>query len=166
MKTAIVPAQITSVEDRIAGNLTFTQLLLMIVPIFLSVAIYVFLPPFLGYTNYKVIIAVVLLLTCLTLAIRIKNKLIVSWLKIIATYNVRPRYFVFNKNSTSHIKPEVAPKQRKQSVVKEVKKTPSRHIFSTKELYTFDQINANPKAALAYATNKKGELYVRVQEIE
>lgn len=166
MKTAIVPAQITSVEDRVAGNLTFTQLLLMIVPIFFSAAIYVFLPPFLGYKNYKVGIALLLVITCLILAIRIKNKLVVSWIKVIALYNLRPRYFVFDKNSTRIESTMPVKAEQAQSKTKKTKSSFPKHTFSTKELYAFDQISGSPKAALAYATNKKGELYVRIQEIK
>ncbi|MCA9329886.1 PrgI family protein [Candidatus Saccharibacteria bacterium] len=167
MKTAIVPAQITSVEDRIAGNLTFTQLLLMICPIFVSVAMYVFLPPFLGFKNYKVVVAIVLIAACIVLAIRIRNKLVLQWIKVIATHNARPRYFVFNKNSTRYEKPEITKTDvEKELVDKKPKNTNSKIIFSTKELYAFDQLSTNSKAALAYATNKKGELYVRIQEVE
>jgi len=46
MKTTTVPAQVTTVEDRLAGNLSLTQLLLLVCPVFVSCLIYVVFPPF------------------------------------------------------------------------------------------------------------------------
>ena len=45
MKTAIVPAQVTTVEDKVAGNLNLTQLLLIASPVFVRGVIYAVFPP-------------------------------------------------------------------------------------------------------------------------
>jgi hypothetical protein len=36
MRTRVIPAQITTVEDRIAGNLNLTQILLLMIPVILG----------------------------------------------------------------------------------------------------------------------------------
>lgn len=56
MRMTVVPAQITTVEDRIIGNLGFSQILLLIVPLFVSAGVFVLLPPFIGGAIYKYII--------------------------------------------------------------------------------------------------------------
>ena len=45
MKTQVIPAQITTVEDKIVGSLTFSQLLLLLTPVALVALIYAFMPP-------------------------------------------------------------------------------------------------------------------------
>lgn len=45
MKTTVVPAQITTVEDKIAGSLTFTQIIMLVIPLLTSTAIYVLILP-------------------------------------------------------------------------------------------------------------------------
>ena len=52
----VVPAQVTTVEDRIIGNLGFSQILLLIVPVFASAFIFGLFPPFMGGALYKYII--------------------------------------------------------------------------------------------------------------
>lgn len=98
MKTTIVPAQVTTVEDRIAGNLTLSQLLFLALPVFGCSILYVALPPFMGVAPYKVVLMSVATLLCLLLAIRIKGRLLGAWLVVLARYHGRPRYYVFNKN--------------------------------------------------------------------
>ena len=98
MKTTVVPAQITTVEDKIAGNLSFNQLLLLTTPVFLTGAIFAFLPPFMNFRGYKLSFCLVLSVVCMTLAIRLKGKILLQWLVVIARYNARARYFIYNKN--------------------------------------------------------------------
>lgn len=100
MRTTIVPAQITTVEDKIAGNLTLTQIFLLLTPIFFGSIIYLIFPPQLHFAIYKLPIIAFVFLVCCTLAIRIKGKVIIQWLVILLRYNNRPRYFVANKNDT------------------------------------------------------------------
>lgn len=98
MKTTIVPAQVTTVEDKVAGNLTFTQLLLMTLPVFVCGALFILLPPKFQPTPLKLSLAVTISLVCIALAVRIKGKLLLGWLIIMTRYSVRPRHYLFNKN--------------------------------------------------------------------
>jgi hypothetical protein len=71
MKMTVVPAQVTTVEDRIIGSLGFSQILLLVVPIFISAALFAVLSPVMGSAVYKYIIMGIIALICCILAIRI-----------------------------------------------------------------------------------------------
>lgn len=98
MKTTIVPAQVTTVEDKIAGNLSFTQLLLLVTPVFIDAAIFVLLPPVFNYSLPKLVVGICIALLFMTLATRIKGKILLQWIAIIARYRLRAQYYLFNKN--------------------------------------------------------------------
>ena len=98
MKSTVVPAQITTVEDKVAGSLSFTQLLLLITPVFIGGGIFVILPPVFGFSYFKLLICSVLAFVCTTLAIRIKGKILLQWIIVLTRYVSRPRYYLFNKN--------------------------------------------------------------------
>src|ERR1019366_4023701 len=98
MKVTVVPAQITTIEDRIAGNLSFSQLLLLAAPVFGGSALYIILPPTMHSAPYKLTVIAVLIFLCGLLAIRIKGKILLLWFVVLLRYNLRPRYYIFNKN--------------------------------------------------------------------
>lgn len=168
MKTTVVPAQVTTVEDKIAGNLNFTQLLLMTTPVFLSGAIFAFVPPFLRLRSYKVIICTLLTLVCLTLAIRIKGKILLLWISIIGRYNIRPRYYLYNKND-SYLRHE--PITRHEAVPVKAEPTIEKDTVLLKdvpltELVRLEDAVADPRAKFHFKTTKKGGLRVYIQEIK
>jgi len=167
MRTTVVPAQITSVEDKIAGSLSFSQLILLIVPLFLSVAIYIVLPPFGGFHIYKVVIASILTVICLMLAIRIKGRLIVEWLGIRGRFNSRPLHYVFNKNDITARRPVTAAEKRVEEIVEEVKEVVNYKpaLFQPKEQLRFETATLNPKADFHFVVDKKGALNVRIKKI-
>lgn len=167
MRTTIVPAQITSVEDKIAGNLSFSQLMLLIVPLFLSVAMYILLPPFGGFHAYKAIIAGMITAICLLLAIRFRGKLIAQWLGVRIRYNLRPRYYVFNKNCAYSRAVVNAPKERKQDEIKPVGSTkplPKLQLLP-KEMIAFESATNRSGADFQFVRSKKGGLSVRIKEL-
>ena len=101
MKVTVVPAQVTTVEDRIIGNLGFSQVLLLIVPVFFGAGLFALLPPMMGGALYKYMTLAVLGFICAILSIRIKGRIIASWLTTILRYNLRPKYYLFNKNTVA-----------------------------------------------------------------
>lgn len=163
MKSTVVPAQVTTVEDKIAANLTFTQVLLLIVPVFLTAAIFAFIPPFMSLRSYKLAACLVVAVVCLALAVRVRGKIVLVWIGLIGRYNVRPRYHVFDKNDL-YLRP-VVPEPPKEVKVKETAKQ------SQKELTEPLPIARLMKAEtvidrLEFHTTKKGGLRVRIQESE
>jgi len=169
MRSTVVPAQVTTVEDKIAGNLGLSQLLLLTLPVFGGSALFVILPPFFSYAVYKVVLIVCFAVICGSLAIRIKGRILLLWAIAILRYNLRPRYYVFNKNSsymrdtssvTKHQEPEEVTKPEK---IAEPVAFPQ---LSTAELVRIEDIIANPQANLRITTNRKGELSVRITEVQ
>ncbi|MFC1711200.1 hypothetical protein ACFLZ1_01300 [Patescibacteria group bacterium] len=98
MKTTPIPAQITTVEDKIAGNLSMVQLILLLAPLFLSVFVFAVLPDRMYFNPYKVVLIFFSLTIFLVLAIRIKERIILTWLILLISYHLRPHIFVFDKN--------------------------------------------------------------------
>ena len=98
MRTTVIPAQITTVEDKIAGNLNLTQLMLMVASLFIGVMIYALLPKQASFSLYKIPLFVIAFIICFGLALRIKGKIVLNWLIILLSYKLRPSYYVANKN--------------------------------------------------------------------
>ncbi|MFC1727131.1 hypothetical protein ACFL0Y_01285 [Patescibacteria group bacterium] len=98
MKTTPIPAQITTVEDKIAGNLSMVQLILLLAPLFISVFVFAVLPDRMYFNLYKIILMFFSLTIFLSLAIRIKERIILTWLVLLVSYHLRPHIFVFDKN--------------------------------------------------------------------
>jgi hypothetical protein len=168
MKTTVVPAQVTTVEDRIVGNLSFSQMIFLIIPVFASAAIFAVLPPLMGAAVYKYVIIGLFVITCSTLAIRIKGQILAVWFVTILRYNVRPKYYLFNKNVATlredypirinKGEQRDAPAKSKQRVIQ-----PKLDIPATARVLAALE---NPAANVRFETTKKGALYVRFTEVE
>jgi hypothetical protein len=167
MRTTIVPAQVTTVEDKIAGNLGITQLLLLTMPIFGGSLLFVGLPPFFSYATYKIVVIMCFAVMCGTLAIRIKGKILLLWGIVIFRYNLRPRYYVPDcnhihlRNISSETKPE---KIAKETQPKQIRKQLPK--LSTSDLVQVEHLIADPAANLRLMTNRKGEISVHLTEIK
>ncbi len=116
MKTTVIPAQITTVEDTISGNLTLTQIVLLIAPVMASTAIYSVLPQKMSFTTYKIPIILLVTLVFVLLSLRIKGRLVLHWLTILTAYLLRPHLYVFNKNTLFSRSVILPPVQRKKVV--------------------------------------------------
>lgn len=168
MKVTVVPAQVTTVEDRIAGSLGLSQIMLLAAPIFGGSALYVVLPPVGHSAIYKLVIIALLFFLCGLLAIRIKGKIVLLWLITLLRYNARPRYYLYNKRSLH------GREDYRDSVLLELEDEPvviSRRLRDTLALSPADMVEleeliANPATNLSFETNKKGRLYVRITEIK
>ena len=167
MKVTVVPAQVTTVEDKIMGSLGLSQLLLLIAPVFIGGGCYIFLPPFSDFHPYKYLLVGVVAVLCVLLAIRIKGKLVASWIIVLLRYNLRPRLYVFNKNTAMFREQyeDVAP--TKETATKEEAET-NYHIPKL-DFHTAAKVRDlidNPERRLRFESTKKGGLYVRLTEIE
>ena len=169
MKMTVVPAQVTTVEDRIIGNLGFSQILLLIVPVFASAFIFGLFPPFMGGALYKyIIMASVALLFCI-LAIRIKGKVVANWIITISRYNLRPKYYLYNKNVTTHREEYQTKIVDQESQKLETEKPKTKLNLHQLDIPTTAKILAtieNPSANFRIEPGKKGNLHVRFTEIE
>jgi hypothetical protein len=165
MKVTVVPAQITTIEDRIAGSLGVSQLLLLALPIFLNSGIYILFPPTMHNAPYKVTVMIMLFIFCGLMSIRVKNKIILLWLVVLLRYNFRPRYYVFDKNDASGrsriIKENPAKKMIKENALV-VKHSPI-NLLKTPDLVRLQTILENPAANVTYK-NIRGGLHVYITE--
>jgi hypothetical protein len=99
MKTTTVPAQVTTIEDKIAGRLGLTQLLLLTIPIFIAGMIFAILPHRMHAAPYKYVLSGFVCALVGTLAIRIKEKLVLNWCLILFNFYKRPKWYVYDKNN-------------------------------------------------------------------
>lgn len=168
MKQTVVPAQVTTVEDRIVGNLGISQMVLLALPVLAAGIAFMVLPPALHIALYKVLLLVPFTVLCAILAIRIKGKIILLWIIVRVRYNFRPQYYVFNKNTIANrklydgIKAAELPEDRPE------KAAPRRQhstLTAAEMIRTFAAMD-NPSAKLAFTTDKKGKLYVRITEVK
>lgn len=168
MKTTVVPAQVTTIEDRIMGNLGFSQLMFLIIPIFISAGLFAALPPFMNGSLYKYILIGIVATLCCLLAIRIKGKIIAAWLVVILRYNLRPKFYLFNKNTAIYrerytAKHDTPTVQKPEVSLQRALSVPRLEFHETAKVYaTID----NPATKLRFETTKKGGLHVRLTEIK
>ncbi|MBP9826886.1 PrgI family protein [Candidatus Saccharibacteria bacterium] len=168
MKSAMVPAQVTTVEDKIAGNLSLQQLLMLTSPIFIGAAIFVLFPPMIHLTALKLTVSSIIFIVFASMAIRIKGRLLVEWAVVIARYNVRPKYYVFNKND-NYLRASaqtVVIEEKGQEVAKKPR-IMTHHLpkLSVPELVRIEGAIADPRANFNVMT-RKGKLNVNITEIK
>jgi Ca2+/Na+ antiporter len=168
MKVTVVPAQITTIEDRIVGSLGMSQLVLLTLPVVLGGGMYIVLPPTMHAAPYKLTLIVLLAAVCAVMAIRIRGRILLLWLVTILRYNLRPRYFVFDKRSQRgreqylHVAEHVPQEEKETKVRKKLKELR----LSTAEIVQVERLLADPTANVFYSTDKKGKLYVRITEVK
>lgn len=171
MRSTVIPAQITTIEDKIAGGLNFTQILLLIASLFISVFIYAVFPHQMKFTVYKLPFMIILSGICLVLSLRVKGKVLINWLIVILKYNTRPRYYVFNKND-SYLRqldlPEFEKKPNKLFNKAKVTKKVQVNVpaFGVKDIVALENLIQNQRLSLSFKTNKKGGLNVAFEQIK
>jgi len=101
MITTIIPAQITTVEDKIAGSLNMTQILILMFPVLWTAFIYTLAYPSMKLVPYKMVLILFVVAICLILSLRIKEKIVAEWLEVVFKYHARPRYWLYNKNDVT-----------------------------------------------------------------
>lgn len=168
MKTTVVPAQVTTVEDKVAGNLSFTQMILLVIPVFLNGLLYVILPPFFGFSFAKLIIGIALALLCATMAIRVKGKILLQWIAIVSKYKMRPHYYLYNKNDT-HLRKQES-KLEPAPIAAAIQEVASKPLFTaaltpSQELVRVESAVHDPRANF-HISFKKGDLRVHIREIK
>lgn len=169
MKITVVPAQITTVEDRVAANLSISQLMLLSAPMFIGALFYSILPPSMEFSLYKLIVISILTISCLALAIRIGGRIVLLWLILILRYNLRPKYYVLDKRSVfaRDEKADARSLSKKGSIKKttNTKLVKLPRIGSRESTLIYTSLN-NPISRLNFKTNKKGTLNVCIAEIQ
>jgi hypothetical protein len=167
MKSTIVPAQITTVEDKVAGSLSLSQLVLLATPAFIGTAVYILLPPMGRMSLYKIVLVAAIALASGLLAIRIKGKILLLWAIIMVRYNLRPRYHVSNKNDI-HLRETEMPTTEEVAQLTPTDEAISEPLptLSVAEAMQLESLIANPEANVQFLTDKKGALRVHFNEVK
>ena len=158
MKTSVVPAQITTVEDKIVGNLTFNQILIFIAALISSTAVYLLVPPLSKLSLIKIVIILLQFMIFGLLALRIKGQTGAERLSVFIRYNLRPHLYLFTKND-----------YLTRDTPKEPKKTRKRDKNQTKDKLqpqikinqpTIDPLIIDPSLMIRVKLAKKGGIDV------
>jgi len=169
MKRSIVPAQITTVEDKVLGNLSPMQAGLISVPLVVGVLFYVVLPKHFHFETYKLALLLGLELIGATLSIRVNDQMLAFWLAMRLQYNLRPRYYIYNKNDT-YLR-NIPAEQEAPAVSDEKDQTATKQVLLPKmpisAAVRMEEIMADASVNLRLRTGKKGKgLYVIANEIK
>lgn len=172
MRTTIVPAQITTVEDKVISGLNLIQLILLTIPVVLSGLIFSFLPVRMTLTPiYKLSLILTTFLFFGILALRLRGKLIIDWLILILRFKLRPRVYLYNKNSPylRDYYPEIEVYTGTDQELSAESSSSSRLMSQTsgpnfQELLATDELASSIGARVIFNQNKKGELYAVVEK--
>ncbi len=158
MRTTIIPAQITTVEDKIAGSLNMTQILILMFPVLWTAIIYILFAPIMKLVAYKLGLIGIVTLICLVLVIRIKDKVVAEWLGVVLRYHFRPRFWLYNKNDTSNRIidipeiPDIAVIKRKST---KMATNDQKTEINISDLVRLEQLIDSGKVAVRYQFEKK-----------
>lgn len=169
MRTTVIPAQITTVEDKIAGSLNITQIIILMIPIFLTTILFAFVPPVMKLVWYKISFILIILFICLILAWRIKGRVVLNWLLILWRFNHRPMYFIFNKNDgyLREVEVPIIEKKRKSTVLNSIKVTEKKeNALAQAESVKFFHVINDAKNSLSFKLSKQGGLHVALEQIK
>lgn len=166
MKTTVVPAQITTVEDKIAGSLTFMQIILLVFSLIFGTVLYAMIGPKLHLTSLKLVLIAIQFGFFGGLALRFKGRILAEWLIIYLRYTSRPRIYIFTKNDLTAreiIHPEIEkPIKQKVKSAAEVKgnKNPTHN-----EHLNLRGLLESPALAMSVKPSKKGGMDVVLREL-
>lgn len=159
MRTTIIPAQITTVEDKIAGSLNFAQILLLMTPVLWGTLVYAVFSPTMKLVPYKFSLVLIVSALSIVLALRVKDKIIAEWIGILLRYKLRPKFYIFNKNDLTERTfdlPYEPVSHYKKVTVKAVTKQAKE--LSVKELIKLEQAMTSKNLAVSFRYGRKGTL--------
>ncbi|HHT9136992.1 MAG TPA: hypothetical protein ACFYEK_07080 [Candidatus Wunengus sp. YC60] len=167
MRTTIIPAQITTVEDKIAGNLNLTQLLILMIPVIWTAIVYTLFFPAMRISFYKLPVILIVLIVCFILSLRVNGVVIFNWLFLLAGYRLRPRIYVPIKTDP-YLREIDLPVFEKEPAVTPVKakETKVAENIAVSELVRLEKLLHSKKFSLRYKINGKGGLHVAYQPVK
>jgi hypothetical protein len=162
MKTSVVPAQITTVEDKIAGNMTFAQILFLVIPLILGTIVYIFVPPGSHLNIMKAVIIGFQFFAFGLLAVRIKGQTIADKILIFLRYSLRPHLYVFTKNDLATRDVVLIEKTKKKTRTKKniTKDKNDTRVRSKIDKSLMSQVLTDPSLMVRLELGKKGGIDV------
>ena len=170
MRTRVIPAQITTVEDKIVGSLNLMQIMMLMAPVFFMTLIYAIIPPSMSFVAYKLTLSAIFFVVCITLSLRIKGKVVIHWLSILIRYNLRARYYIYNKNEsylrTLYLPVNKTPNDKKKVVKAKVESKVKPAVYRIKNLMSLENMIGNEEVDFRYKIGKKAGLNVAFEQIK
>jgi hypothetical protein len=168
MRITVVPAQITTVEDRVAGNFTFVQIVLMIIPLVIGALIYSSMAPKIHFNPAKLTLIAIDFFIFGIMAIRFNGKILADWMIIYLRYSVRPRRYIFTKNDLIHRDMILETAEENHSVKTQTTKNISKKqkALSLLEQSKMDQLFAENALSVSFKISKKGGVDVSLKQTE
>ncbi len=168
MRVSVVPAQVTTVEDRIIGCLGFMQILILVSAILCGAGVFVVLPPMMGEAWYKYGIIAAVLTVGSILSIRVRGVVLAHWVGIIVRYNQRPMYYVADKNTMAYRQRDKGKDDQAHISAHASPSTVSRHQPVHLDASARAKARAvidDPAAHIRIATDTKGGVHVRITQV-
>ena len=168
MRVSVVPAQVTTVEDRIIGCLGFMQILILVSAILCGAGVFVVLPPMMSEAWYKYGIIVAVLTVGSILSIRVRGVILAHWVSIIVRYNQRPMYYVADKNTMAYRQRDKDKDDQAHISAHTSPSTVSRHQPVHLDASARAKARAvidDPAAHIRIATDTKGGVHVRITQV-
>ena len=145
--------------------------MMLMAPVFFMTLIYAVFPPSMSFVAYKLTLSMIFFVICITLSLRIKGKIVIHWLSILIRYNLRAKYYIYNKNE-SYLRTLHLPTTNKTPVAeKKLLKAKARKkikpaIYRIKNLVSLENMIGNDEVDFRYKIGKKGGLNVAFEQIK
>ena len=171
MRTTVIPAQITTVEDKIAGSFNLTQIMILMVPVFWTTIVYTLFIPQMHLAWYKIPLVLVVLVLSLILSLRIKGKVVIEWLMILLKYQNRPKYYMFDKNDSflrtldlPHFEKKPIRLFKPKIVTLQVKRQTTK--FDIADFIKLENIIGSPKYTVSFKSERRGGINVAFEQLK
>lgn len=164
MKISRVPAQITTVEDKLVGNFSMQQAVLLGIPIVIGFIAVIILPPFNEVVLYKKVIIGISVVACGLLAVRVKGRIAAGWLRLFMIYSARPQYYVYDKNSSYLRETNVSEPNSEEPAISIPKQVRYASAIPPREFMRLKQFATDTQAGMKFRVGRKGELNVHITE--
>jgi hypothetical protein len=170
MKSIIIPAQVTTVEDKIIGNIGMLQLTLIFAPMMLGGLLYAGLTPRLHFAIYKIFIMIVLETIGAISAIRVKDHILLIWATYIASYLLRPRLYLYTTPAAPQDDKTVIGTETSSSIARSHAVAAGRPaqqpfaVITPEERIAVSEYLSNSDIEILFKTTKQGGSYVAFSE--
>jgi len=149
MRISIVPAEMTSVKDKIIGNLEIKQILLLVCPLIFAIFTYLAIPPFNKTNSLKIILFIIFSFISSILSINISGELVLEIINNGFKYLIRPKIHL---STIKNLEDEILEDLKNNEISMENSRPPE-----IKDRIKLDL----PKGYVAFYFNRKGALDVR-----
>jgi hypothetical protein len=149
MRISIVPAEMTSVKDKIIGNLELKQILLLATPLIFAIFTYIAIPPFNKTNSPKIILFIIFSFISSILSINISGELVLEIIINGFKYLIRPKIHL---STIKNLEDEILEDLKNNEISMENSRPPE-----IKDRIKLDL----PKGNVAFYFNRKGALNVR-----